>query len=310
MSDAYLIDVMSKSFPGASRPALDGLSFVVPAGEVVAIIGPNGAGKTTLVKLMLGLLKPSSGSVLLAGREVSAEPGAASRAACYLPQQGFGRSLAGLSVREAVTALGRLKGMSSADAASGAERLIGRLALGACAGERLARLSGGQRRLAALAAVLIGDRSIAILDEPTNDLDAEARLRVWDVIGEVRRAGRTVVLVTHSVLEADRVVDRVVALADGRLVACAPLPALKSRLNRLTVDLWSAEPAELTELASAEQGSEVSAGGRRVRFVCGRERFEELAGRLSRAGRDSSIHWSVRTPTLEDVYFELSGAKR
>ncbi|MFI5350442.1 MAG: ABC transporter ATP-binding protein [Elusimicrobiota bacterium] len=310
MGSAYKIQELSKTYRKSERYALDGLSFEVPAGEVVAIVGPNGAGKTTLVKLLLGLLTPTSGTVFLEDEAVTAVPGIVARKVSYLPQQGFGRALAALSVREAVEALGRLKGLTAAESARQAGKLIGSLGLEKARDERLSRSSGGQRRLAALAGVLIGDRPILILDEPTNDLDAEARQRVWDILGDIRRAGRTIILVTHNVLEADRIVDRVVLIADGRLVACSPLTALKEGLDRLTVDLWSTDPLALAARAASESGAEISAGGRRLRFVCGRERFGELAGWLARAGNDSGVHWTVRTPTLEDVYFEMSGGKR
>jgi ABC-2 type transport system ATP-binding protein len=310
MESAYRIQELSKTYRQSERFALKGLTFVVPAGEVVAVVGPNGAGKTTLVKLLLGLLTPTSGTVFLEGLAVTAVPGVVAQKVSYLPQQGFGRALAALSVREAVEALGRLKGLPAAESVRQARDLIGRLGLEEARDERLSRTSGGRRRLAALAGVLIGDRPILILDEPTNDLDAEARQRVWDVLGDIRRAGRTIILVTHNVLEADRIVDSVVLIADGRLVACAPLAALKSGLDRLTVDLWSADPAALAARAAAESGAEISAGGRRLRFVCGRERFGELSGWLAGAGNDSGVHWSVRTPTLEDVYFDMSGGKR
>lgn len=310
MRNAYGIVGLSKVYRGAERPALDGLSFAFPAGEVVAIVGPNGAGKTTLVKILLGLLSPTRGSVTLDGRDLATDPGAVRERVAYLPQQGFGRSLSALSVFEAVGALGRLKGLSGGEASRQADGLLERLGLGSVRDARLIRVSGGQRRLAALAGVLIGRRPVLILDEPTNDLDAEARQRVWELLGDARRAGTTIVLVTHNVLEADRVVDRVVLLNDGRLTACAPLAELKAGLDRLTVELWSADPAALALRAAAESGAEVSAGGRRLRFVCGRERFGELAGWLSGAGSDSGVRWSVRTPTLEDVYFAINGEKR
>jgi ABC-2 type transport system ATP-binding protein len=310
VSGAFLLRGVRKTYRGAERPALDGVSFEIPAGEVVAVVGPNGAGKTTLVKLLLGLLTPDAGSVFLEGQDLAAAPERASRSVSYLPQQGFGRALAALSVREAVEALGRLKGLTAAESAIRAGELISSLGLEPAQGQRLARASGGQRRLAALAGVLIGGRPILILDEPTNDLDAEARARVWDVLAGVRRAGRTVVLVTHNVLEADRIVDRVVLIADGRLSACAPLSDLKAGLDRLTVELWSADPGALAARAAAEAGAEVSADGRRLRFVCRRERFGALADWLGRTGGDAGVRWSVRTPTLEDVYFDLSGSRR
>jgi ABC-2 type transport system ATP-binding protein len=308
MENCYAVKDVTKTYEGADRPAVSSLTFAIPEGEVTAVVGPNGAGKTTLVRLLLGLLTPTSGDISLEGAPLTND-GRVGRRVAYLPQQGYGRALLALTVTESVEALGRLKGLSSAEARRETAKLLEQLGLEGAAETRLMKASGGQRRLAALAGVLVGGRRVLILDEPSNDLDAEARQRVWDALGQARREGKTIILVTHNVLEADRVVDRVVLLSDGRLAACEPLPVLKARLDTLTVDLWSADPGALVGRPLAWARAEVSAGGRKVRLVCGRDHFPELAEWLRGAAGGGAVHWSMRTPTLEDVYFELNARK-
>ncbi|PIP84153.1 MAG: ABC transporter ATP-binding protein [Elusimicrobia bacterium CG_4_9_14_3_um_filter_62_55] len=304
MKTAYALSEVRKTYKGADRPANDGISFEVPSGEAVGIIGPNGAGKTTLVRSMLGLLRPDGGRMSLFGIDVTEHPEAVSRFVAYLPQQGFGRALTGLTVREAVVSLGRLRGLDRRAAELEAVDWIERLRLSGKADAPLKALSGGQRRLAALACVLIGGRSVLVLDEPTNDLDPESRRCVWEQLRRLREAGTTVIVNTHNLLEAESLLDRVVWLSAGRLVACEPAAALRSRLERVTVDLWSDHP--IPEEIEREAGRSVgtSADRKRMRIAVDPDSIARLVGVMRAARTEGRIHWSVRTPTLEDVYFE------
>lgn len=305
MRIAYALKGVSKRYPQASKCANEDISFEVPAGEAVGVIGPNGAGKTTLVRLMLGLLRPDSGRITLFGREVGADPRTVSEVVAYLPQQGFGRAMIGLTVREAVLGMGRLRGLAGAVAKQDAARWLDRLGLLEAADKLLHDLSGGQKRLAALACVLIGDRRVLILDEPTNDLDPESRRRVWTVLQELRNAGSTILVNTHNILEAESLMERVVWLSGGRLLACEPAARLRSRLETLSVELWSVAAIPEGFCAGLGTVTERSPDGRKIRLSCRPSELAAMTEAVNRPADGERIHWSVRTPTLEDVYLDF-----
>lgn len=305
MELAYSLQGVSKKYTLADIQAIDDISLDIPAGEAVGVIGPNGAGKTTLVRLMMGLLKADSGRITLFGRDIGADSRAVAEHVAYLPQQGFGRAMIGLTVQEAVIGIGRLRGLSRSAACDQASRWLERLALSEIAEKPLHDLSGGQKRLAALACILIGGRRILILDEPTNDLDPESRRRVWRILQDLRNGGATIIVNTHNILEAENLMERVIWLSGGRLRACEPAAQLRSRLESLSVELWSSAPLPVGFAAGIGSVVERSSDGRRVRLACRPTEIGALTVILQAPGPASRVHWTVRTPTLEDVYLDF-----
>jgi ABC-2 type transport system ATP-binding protein len=189
--------------------ALRGVSFEVGAGERVAVVGPNGAGKTTLLSIIAGTQQPSAGSVIAprprprAGSEVG-----------WVPQQPALYSK--LSVAENLGLFARLEKVAEPDRA--VERMLEQTALSERAGERLDRLSGGNRQRVNVAIGLIADPPVLALDEPSASLDPAQRERLWDFIGGLARGGTSVLFSTHNVSEAQRYADRVIVLDEGDLL--------------------------------------------------------------------------------------------
>jgi ABC-2 type transport system ATP-binding protein len=189
--------------------AVDNLSLGIPRGQTVALLGPNGAGKTTTVELLLGLGKPDAGVVRLFGGTPAAAV-AAGRVGVMLQDAGLPQ---GAKVAELI---GLVRGLypqplSLADALRITD-------LEDVAGRQTQRLSGGQRQRVRLALALAGDPELLVLDEPTAALDVEARRAFWERMRASVLAGRTVLFATHRLEEADAVADRVVVIADGRLL--------------------------------------------------------------------------------------------
>jgi ABC-2 type transport system ATP-binding protein len=251
--------------------ANDRLSFEIAAGEVFGLLGPNGAGKTTLVRQLVGLLRPDAGRLFVFDRPLDRQT--ATHAIAYLPQDDA--ALADLPVALAVEMTARLRGASRAGARRERDALIEELGLEPLADRPLVRLSGGERRMAGVAAALAGERAILVLDEPTAGMDPLARRRVWTAL-QRRRAeqGATIVLVTHNVLEAETLLDRVAVLDRGRLIACDTPGRLKASVSEeLRLELvWRAQPPADPLVALDD--------------------------------------FMLATPTLEDVYLELGGAAR
>ncbi len=212
-----------KRFGGCT--AVDDVSFDVPAGQVTAVLGPNGAGKTTTIEILEGFFAPSDGTVRVLGCDPrrGGRAGRAWRARIGLVLQSTSLD-AQLTVAEALTLYAGLFPQPMATA--GVLEMIG---LGGDAGTRIGALSGGQRRRVDLGLAVIGRPEVLFLDEPTTALDPEARRDLWAVIQSLVAAGTTVLLATHHMEEAQRLADRVIVLADGRVVADASPDQLRAR---------------------------------------------------------------------------------
>jgi ABC-2 type transport system ATP-binding protein len=185
------------------RQALCDLSFAVCPGEILAVIGPNGAGKTTLLSILAGVQAPSSGSVARAAGEVG-----------WVPQQPALYSK--LSVAENLRLFARLERVPDREAV--VARMLDQTGLTERAGERVDRLSGGNRQRVNVALGLLADPPVVLLDEPSSSLDPGQRERLWEFIGELARRGTSVLFSTHIVGEAERYGGRVLVLDQGRLL--------------------------------------------------------------------------------------------
>ncbi|MFD4367000.1 ABC transporter ATP-binding protein [Rhodococcus sp. NPDC058521] len=207
-----LIEVLDLHKTYGSTAAVDGLTLSVDEGEVVGILGPNGSGKTTTVECVAGLRRPDGGSVRVAGLNPTSDRRALTRLlGVQLQHAGL---QAKLTAREALA----LYASFYESPVDGAD-LADRLGIGHKLDERYENLSGGQKQRLAIALALVGKPRIAVLDELTTGLDPRARRGVWEVIEDVRDGGTTVVLVTHFMEEAQRLCDRLVIVAAGRIVA-------------------------------------------------------------------------------------------
>ncbi len=288
--------------------ASDGVSLTVRHGEVFGLLGPNGAGKSTLVRQLTGLLRPDSGRVDVLGHDLVRHPRRAARLLAYLGQEST--ALDELTVSLAAETTGRLRGLDAVTARRERDAVLEELGLGPLADRPLKRLSGGQRRLACVAATLVGERPLLVLDEPTTGMDPVARRAVWAAIDR-RRAehGATVILVTHNVIEAELVLDRVAVMDRGRAIACDTPAGLKARVGeevRLDLVWRDRPPLEVPEVA-ALQGAATATGRRwtlRLPPAEARAAVAAVTGGPAFAALDD---FTLATPSLEDVYLALGG---
>jgi ABC-2 type transport system ATP-binding protein len=214
--------------------ALAGVSFSVARGEIFALLGPNGAGKSTAMRILLTLVRPTSGTATVAGFDVARAPIQVRRRTGWVPQERNVDPL--LTAREN---LAFIAGLYHLGAVKARQRVAEVLEVARLAGsaDKLARdLSGGTRRRLELAMGLVHLPSILFLDEPTLGLDIGARRDLWRYIRQVRDEGTTVMLTTHYLEEADVLCDRVAIIDRGRILAEGAPAALKRRFAKLTLD--------------------------------------------------------------------------
>jgi ABC-2 type transport system ATP-binding protein len=260
--------------------AVRGLSFSVRRGEVFGLLGPNGAGKTTTVEILEGYRDRSAGEVTVLGYDPGGRArGLRERVGIVLQSSGF---YPRATVREAVEHFG-----AAYPHPRDPDETIALVGLQGKEDTRAGQLSGGQQRRLDLALALVGDPELIFLDEPTTGFDPAARRAAWDVIRSLRGLGKTVLLTTHYLDEAQALSDRVAIVKDGLIVAEGPPAELSSRprsyrvsyqQNGTRVELETEDP---TELLHRLTGEALARG----------ERLEGL---------------SVSRPTLEDVYLELT----
>jgi ABC-2 type transport system ATP-binding protein len=244
---------VSKRF-GQHR-ALEGVSLEVTPGEVFGLLGPNGAGKTTLIRIGLDILRADEGEVSLFG--AAPNPKTLDRTA-YLPEErGVYRRA---KVRELLAYLGRLKGLKRVAARTAADHWLERVGLSRVADQRVESLSKGMTQKVQIAACLMTDPELCVLDEPFSGLDPVNLALVTELIEERRRSGQTTVLSTHMMHQVEALCDRVALIHRGKLVVYGQLDEIRQRYSPNEVIVWSA----MDLLAFGVQATQHKTGGWRV----------------------------------------------
>jgi ABC-2 type transport system ATP-binding protein len=277
--------------------AVDGVSFRVERGEFFGILGPNGAGKTTTLEIVEGLRRPDSGTVRLLGRSPwPHSPELTGRLGVQLQASAFFEFL---TAREQLETFAKLYG-------EGRERAMAMLdlvGLADSANVRAEKLSGGQKQRLSIACSLVGDPELVFLDEPTAALDPQARRNLWDLIRRINDEGRTVVLTTHYMEEAEALCDRVAIMDAGRIRATGSPAELIGSLDAPTRIAVAAGQLDADRAAAL-------AGGDPVREEDGRVVFETRDPQklLTELAADGALQGlSVRTANLEDVFLDVTG---
>jgi ABC-2 type transport system ATP-binding protein len=282
----------------------------VQAGRVVALVGPNGAGKTTLVRILATLLRPDAGSGRVAGLDVVRDAAAVRRLIGLTGQ--FAAIDGMLTGAENLEMVGRLSRLGPRTARQRAHDLLERFSLSHAAGRLAKTYSGGMLRRLDLAASLIADPLVLILDEPTTGLDPRSRLDLWQAVEDLAANGTTVLLTTQYLEEADRLAHRVVVLNDGRVVAEGTPGELKSRLGGNVVELHVSRAdrvdAAVVALTALTGGRPVADRDRRRVTVPAAAGAVTLRAALDRLGdaRIAVEDIGMRTPSLDEVFLALT----
>ena len=303
---------LTKRYGGASGVlALDALNLDVPAGSVFGLLGPNGAGKTTTLRLLVGLARPTRGTVVIDDGRI--DPARPDRRLGIGVLDQDPRYYGWMRGRELVEMVARLHGRSPADARERAAEVLERVGLSDAANRRIGGYSGGMRQRLGIAQALVDRPRLLVLDEPVSSLDPEGRRDVLALIAELRETA-TVIFSTHVLTDIERICDRVGILDHGRLVTEAPLDELLARyalpLYRLVPE--SGEDAGLARLATALRSipwvDRVDVDG--VGMTVGVTDEDAASRELLRAVVAAEVRLAaferVR-PDLEDVFLRLVG---
>jgi ABC-2 type transport system ATP-binding protein len=297
LSVEKLAKTFVKPFTGKKVEAVRGVSFEVHRGDIFGFLGPNGAGKTTTIKMLTGLIFPTSGKATILGQEVPSSEAMGSVG--FLPENPYVYPY--LTPREFVSLCGRLNGMSGQHLAREVERVIERVGIGYAIDRRVGALSKGMLQRTGVAAAIVHSPELLILDEPMSGLDPVGRKEVRDLIVEEARAGRTVFFSSHILSDVELLCDHVCILRKGEVVAGGAMKDLLgagARRTELTlVDVPDDAVADLSAFAQHTQrlGSSV------VLDVQGDEAVRKVLERALATGiRVESL--IPKRETLEDIF--------
>jgi ABC-2 type transport system ATP-binding protein len=291
--------------------ALDGLDLEVPPGEFFGLLGPNGAGKTTTIGVLTTRVRPTSGTAAVAGIDVCSDPVGVKQRIGVVPQRP--------NPDRQLTAIQNLLfhaayfGISRTVSLPRAQALLEQLGLGDRGESKVDQLSGGQQQRLMIARALIHEPEILFLDEPTVGLDPQARLALWEVLRSLHGQGRTIVMTTHYMDEADRLCDRLAIVDHGKLLALDTPAGLRARapggtLMEVTLDGEAA--AVLPALQNLPSLNRVSANGAVLSAYAPRagEAIAEIIRAAEHAGR-LPLDIRLTPPSLETLFVSLTGRK-
>jgi ABC-2 type transport system ATP-binding protein len=308
----YKIDNVTKIYKKGNVLANDNISLQINQGEIFGIFGPNGAGKTTLVRQLAGLIKPSSGSILLDGIDVIRHPNVIPHYVSYYAQAPW--ILWSLKVWETIYFTGIFRGLSKKAAKTETEELLNELGLLDIKDRLMERISGGQSKLLGIAAALIGNNKVLILDEPTNQLDPINRVKVWQLLSDLcQKKGVTIILVTHNVLEAEQVVDRVMIVDTGKIIALGTPGQLKDQVEdrvRIEIKFKPGAPIEQVACMKDIEGATQLKNGNWQIFMPKNDIPSLYNSIMNKIDFHFLDDFRMMTTTLEDVYIAMGGIKR
>jgi ABC-type multidrug transport system, ATPase component len=299
--DKTLLAVRDLDKRYAGQDVVRQLSFHIRPGECYGIIGPNGAGKTTTIRLCLGLATPDGGSVRLMGHAVP-QPARLARMRVGVVTQ-YDSLDPDFTVEENLLIYGRYFGLTDATMRARIDGLLEFAALQGKAGARIAELSGGMKRRLSLARALIHDPDIVFLDEPTTGLDPQARHLIWDRLKRLVAQGKSILLTTHFMDEAERLCQRLLVLDHGRkLDEDAPLALIARHVEPEVIEMYGLRVDEAEALA-APHAMRLERSGDTL-FAYARDAAPVLAAVQGLADGLRVLH---RSANLEDVFLKLTG---
>jgi len=280
--------------------ALDRLSVELPAAGVIGLVGPNGSGKSTLIRILLGLIRPTGGTATVLGSSIGSPQHYAARVGVLVESPAF---IAGLSARSNLASLARLRRVPL----ERVDAVIAQVGLAGRDREPVKRFSLGMKQRLGIAAALLSDPELLILDEPTNGLDPAGIVEIRELLRDLGRNGRTVIVSSHQLSEIEAVCDHLVVIRFGELVFSGPMAEVMRR-TREHIDIAAEHAADTGRLEAAlvAEGWTVTAVEGGLRVAAGADRAADL-NRAATAAGVTLGRLVVAQDTLEEIFLEMTG---
>jgi len=290
---------LRKSYGG--QVVVDGLNLSIRRGECFGLLGPNGAGKTTTLRLLLGLIAPDAGELQLLGHAVPKESRAARLRVGVVPQ--MDNLDPDFSVAENLLVYGRYFGMSDSAVEARLPELLEFANLTHKRDARVPTLSGGMKRRLTLARALVNDPEVIFLDEPTTGLDPQARHLIWQRLRELNACGKTLLLTTHFMDEAERLCHRLAVMDNGRIISeGSPRELIEQNIEPQVVEVFGEHAAAWAQSHAARHAQRFEVSGESV--FCYVRDAQPLLLELQQQPQLRYLH---RPANLEDVFLKLTG---
>jgi ABC-2 type transport system ATP-binding protein len=309
MSSSIEVKALTKSY--GDLQAVDHINFSVEEKEIFALLGPNGAGKTTTIRMICGLLRPTSGTVLVAGFDVSKKPEEVKRRIGYVPD--ISNLFPELSARANLEFMGKLYGLSKSERKERIDNVLELFQLKDRQNDLIGHYSKGMHRRITIAAALIHEPNILILDEPTTGLDAQTSRLIREKLFELNKEGKSILLTTHQIEEADRLCQRVGIIDHGHLIALNTPGEIKkstggSRVLEMKIAGNPLSGNWIAILRETEEVDEAVMSGGKIRILS--KNLSKAIPRVVDAvekhdGRIEDI--TILQPSLEDAFISLTG---
>ena len=297
--------------PSGEIAAIDWLDLDIEEGELFGVLGPNGAGKTTTIGILTTRVRLTGGQAVVSGADVVREPATVRRRIGVVPQRA--NPDRGLNVVENLIFHASYFGVPRAEATRRADALLEKLGIADKRDAKVDALSGGQQQRLMIARALTHEPRIIFLDEPTVGLDPQARLSLWEILRDLHRQGRTIVMSTHYMEEADQLCDRLAIIDRGRLLALDTPASLRAQApgDTLIEVAFDGDTAPLAEAARAIEGvASVDPRGNTLRVYS--RRAGEIIPAIINAGEACDRHVKdihLSRPSLETLFISLTGRK-
>ena len=300
-----LVKVYAAKGPSPAKMALNGIDLMVPRGSIFGLLGPNGAGKSTFINVCSGMVKKTSGTMKIWGRDIDERPRDARAAIGVVPQELAADVF--FTPRESLETQAGYYGVPKAERHTDA--LLAALGLSDKAGAYVRQLSGGMKRRLMVAKAMVHSPPVLILDEPTAGVDVDLRRQLWEYVVGLNRQGVTIVLTTHYLEEAQELCDQIAIINHGEVVACEPTSSLLRRLDTRNVVVTPDHPVlAAPDLPGFETKMRGDDGAFAVTYRTGQSSVEQVLA----AVRASGVHIkdiATEDPDLEDVFLSLTRAR-
>ncbi len=293
---------LRKSYDG--REVVAGIDFELVPGECFGLLGPNGAGKTTTLRLVLGLTQANSGEITLLDHDVATHAHEARTRVGVVPQ--LDNLDPDFTVRENLRVYGRYFGMTRAAVEQRIPELLDYAGLTARADARIQTLSGGMKRRLTLARALINDPDLLFLDEPTTGLDPQARHLIWERLRQLMLRGKTLLLTTHFMEEAERLCHRLAIMDHGRIISIGtPRELITTNIEPEVVEVYGDGAEEWATAVGSKLAQRCEKHGETM--FCYARDAHALVADLANHGANTDIRYLHRRANLEDVFLKLTG---